>query len=702
MKNIQFYENDKIIKKGYSLVICEKPEAAKKIAEALSNNTYRTRKIMDSIVFNLNYKGKELIICSALGHLYKINLTKTQSKLPVYNYSWIPINKPKNKAVIINLKINLIKLLSKDAKEFILACDLDQEGETIGYNILKYACNEKQKIAKRVKFSTLTEKDIKNAFSNMQKHIDIELAIAGRTRHAIDFLYGINISKALSLAFMSFSNKYRTLSIGRVQGPTIFYVVENDLQIETHIPLPFWRISAYIETAENGKTTWLKIEYIKEKIIKKIEAEDIVKNCKGEKAIISKINKNNFKISPPVPFNLSGLQKEAFKLYRFNPYQTLNIAEKLYLKALISYPRTASQKLPAAINYKKIISDLSKLPEFTRMTNSLLKKKRLSPTQGKISDNAHPAIYPTGKITKFQLLNTEKKIFNLIIIRFFKLFESPMTGKIILIHFNIGKYKFLSSSKKIKKQINSKHNEGNEKHLNFQIAKKFNVKRIKIKENFETAPRPFNQITLIEKMEKENIGTKSTRANIIQTIIDRTYIEGTKLKSTPLARALVEVLQIHSPLILSSKMTREMEKQLEEVENGKTTQEKVLTIANKNLSLIIKEIQKNNKSIGKKLFLATKNLVIIQSTNNSLSKCTICKKGNLIITSNSRNRALICSNSVNGSCVVKASLPRFGLIKIYKKSCMTCLWPKIKTAFKGKPWIFCMNPNCPNKVKRKR
>ena len=81
---------------------------------------------------------------------------------------------------------------------------------------------------------------------------------------------------------------------------------------------------------------------------------------------------------------------------------------------------------------------------------------------------------------------------------------------------------------------------------------------------------------------------------------------------------------------------------------------------------VVKEIQKNNKSIGKKLFLATKNLVIIQSTNNSLSKCTICKKGDLIITSNSRNRALICSNSVNGSCVVKASLPRFGLIKIYK------------------------------------
>ena len=76
MKNTYFDENDKIIKKGYSLVICEKPEAAKKIAEALSNNTYRTKKVTDSVVFNLNYKGKELVICSALGHLYKIKLAK--------------------------------------------------------------------------------------------------------------------------------------------------------------------------------------------------------------------------------------------------------------------------------------------------------------------------------------------------------------------------------------------------------------------------------------------------------------------------------------------------------------------------------------------------------------------------------------------------------------------------------------------------
>ena len=700
MKNTYLYENNKIIKKDYSLVICEKPEAARKIAEALSNNTYRTQKVTDSIVFNLNYKGKELVICSALGHLYKINLAKTQSKLPRFDYSWTPINKPKNKAVIINSKINLIKLLSKDAKEFILACDLDQEGETIGYNILKYACNEKQKIAKRVKFSTLTEKDIKNAFSNMEKHIDIDLAIAGRTRHVIDCMYGINISKALSLAFMSYSNKYRTLSIGRVQGPTIAYVVENDLQIETHVPLPFWSINAYIETTENGKTTWLKIKYKKEKIIEKKEANNIIKNCKGEKAIISKINKNNFKINPPVPFNLSELQKKAFRLYKLNPYQTLNIAEKLYLKALISYPRTASQKLPTSINYRKIISNLSKLPEFTRITNNLLKKKKLTPTQGKMSDNAHPSIYPTGKMTKFQLSNTEKKIFNLIVTRFLELFEKPIIGKINLIHFNIGKYIFLSSSKKIKKETNSKHNKENEKHVNFQIAEKFNVKRIRMEENFETAPRPFNQITLIEKMEKENVGTKSTRANIIQTIIDRAYIKGTKLKSTHLARALVEVLQIYSPLILSSEMTRKMEKQLEEIENRKTTQEKVLTISSKNLRLIIKEIQKNNILIGKKLFLATKNLVI-QSTNNSLAKCTICKKGDLIITSNSRNRALICSNSVNESCIVKASLPRFGLIKIYKKSCMTCLWPKIKTVFKGNPWIFCINPDCPSKRKRK-
>ena len=169
---------------------------------------------------------------------------------------------------MVNARIKVIEKLSEHASEFILACDLDQEGETIGYNILKYACKEKQNVAKRVKFSTLMEDDIKSAFANMDNNININLAYAGLTRHAIDFLYGMNISRALSRAFMTSSKKYRTLSIGRVQGPTIAYVVENELLRETYVPLPFWSIKTYINSIKNESGKWIKIHYIEQKILK--------------------------------------------------------------------------------------------------------------------------------------------------------------------------------------------------------------------------------------------------------------------------------------------------------------------------------------------------------------------------------------------------------------------------------------------------
>ena len=134
----------------YSLVICEKSEAAKKISEALSNNNYKTFKIFNIDVFVVRYNKINYVICSAIGHLYNLSLLKKRQKLPIYDYAWIPSKQAdRNRSRIINSRIKVIEKLSDHANEFILACDLDQEGETIGYNILKYACNEKQNVAKK-------------------------------------------------------------------------------------------------------------------------------------------------------------------------------------------------------------------------------------------------------------------------------------------------------------------------------------------------------------------------------------------------------------------------------------------------------------------------------------------------------------------------------------------------------------------------
>src|ERR671929_80588 len=108
-------------------------------------------------------------------------------------------------------------------------------------------------------------------------------------------------------------------------------------------------------------------------------------------------------ILPPHPFNIGDLQKEAFIEFKFTPTYTLTLAEKLYLNALISYPRTSSQKLPPTIGYGKIISRLSKIGSYSQLTLMLLSKKRLVPNQGRMTDPAHPAIYPTGVAPQHKL-----------------------------------------------------------------------------------------------------------------------------------------------------------------------------------------------------------------------------------------------------------------------------------------------------------
>jgi len=685
----------------YSLVICEKSEAAKKISEALSDNKFKTIKIFNTNVFLVTFKKRNYLICSAIGHLYTLSLLKKRQKLPVYDYAWIPISQSvKNRSRIVNARIKVIKKLSENASEFILACDLDQEGETIGYNILKYACNEKQNIAKRVKFSTLMKDDIKNAFVNIQDSINVNIAYAGLTRHTIDFLYGMNISRALSRAFMTSSKKYRTLSIGRVQGPTIAYIVENELAKDSHVPLPFWSINTYIDSEKNHNGKWIKIQYIEQKILQHKVAKKILEECKGKKVIVNKIEKSKFKINPPFPFNLSGLQKEAFRLYKLSPYQTLNIAEKLYLNALISYPRTNSQRLPYNLDCRRIIMDLSNLSEFRDVANKLLKKQNVNPTQGKELDNAHPSIYPTGKTSINNLSDVEKKVFKLIVKRFLDLFGESLMGQKIEIFFKIAKYDFYTVFKRMPNQDLNKSVE-KEEIIELSIGDKLGIKRMNISENFEEPVKSYNQMTLVQKMEKEEIGTKSTRANIIRTIIDRMYVNGNMLIPTDLAKALVSTLNEYSPEILSSKMTKKMEKSLREIEQNKITSEQVIENTKKDLNLVIKSIQENNKDIGKILSVASNKLDNKTINNKPLGKCTICLEGDLIITSNLKNRALICSKSIKNKCEMKSSLPKFGYIRIQKKGCVKCSWPKIRTSYKGKPWNFCSNPQCHNEKRKK-
>ena len=443
--------------------------------------------------------------------------------------------------------------ISKNAAGFIHACDYDQEGEVIGYNILEHACHNKYSISKRAKFSSLTDEEIIQSFNNLLPPNE-KLKDAGTSRHMIDFIYGINLSRALTNSVNKKDSlgenkkSYQQLSIGRVQGPTLAFVVEREEEIKSHIFEPYWNVIA--DFKKNIQI--IKTHYYPQRIDSKSTAENIINSCKNQLGKVTDINIQKTSIKPPIPFNLGELQKEAYRLFRFTPSYTLSIAEKLYLAALISYPRTSSQKLPPSINYEKIIKAVSNMDNnlhqnssydnkktksilpYSEISLKLLANKVLKPNEGKETDPAHPAIYPTGQKPKGNLEDSELKLLDLIIRRFFSSFGEEAFSSQISVTITVkDKFTFRSEEKKIVFEGWIEFYRPYFDLSGFVVLDSLSfLKRNDILENVKIAllekytqpPPRYNQSTLLQKMEREKIGTKATRSEIISTLFKRNYI----------------------------------------------------------------------------------------------------------------------------------------------------------------------------------
>ena len=182
----------------YTLVICEKPDAARRVADALSSGAPEIFRVGDVPAFRLEDEGgRRYVICAAMGHLYGISDTvKDRRVYPALDLEWFPLGTVSDKAAkLVSSRIRAIRSLSDEASAFVNACDFDIEGETIGYNILRYACGGKESSASRAKFSSLTKEEVVEAFNGSRPGSTDALARAGRLRHAIDFVWGVNLSR---------------------------------------------------------------------------------------------------------------------------------------------------------------------------------------------------------------------------------------------------------------------------------------------------------------------------------------------------------------------------------------------------------------------------------------------------------------------------------------------------------------------------
>ena len=283
--------------------------------------------------------------------------------------------------------------------------------------------------------------------------------------------------------------------------------------------------------------------------------------------------------------DIGDLQREAYRLFKLGPGYTLAIAEKLYLQALISYPRTSSQKLPPSIGYGKIISGISAIGSYGNLTSMLLSKGRLAPNEGRMTDPAHPAIYPTG-VAPRKLSGLEFKVYDLIVKRFLATFGDPAVSRRTDVAIDVNGHVFKAEGRSpvydgwmifYKPYVSLERLEVPE------LRKGDLVKNLGIdmEEKFTQPPYRYNQASLLAKMEQEKIGTKATRADIIATLFKRGYIASGRagMEVTGLGLAVIDSMRAFVPAIVSTGLTRTMEEQLELVEQGSAAGVSVIELA---------------------------------------------------------------------------------------------------------------------------
>jgi DNA topoisomerase-1 len=677
----------------YTLVVCEKPAAARRIAQALGEPT-ESRSGGISI-FEVKNGQRHYKICTALGHLYGLtDVTKNRSVYPVFDLEWAPV--AKNPQVLKAIKV--ISELAKNASSFVHACDYDQEGEVIGHSILQYACGDKYAEASRAKFSTLTDEEIRDSFANLIKP-NFGLAEAGRSRHILDFIYGVNLSRALVRSFKSIG-KYRNLSIGRVQGPTLAFAANKEIEIRLHIPDPYWIITAQFD--KDGQI--FPAHYEKPKVEKYAEAKAIRDTCTGRNGIVNSVSDNKAGIQPPAPFNIGDLQREAYSIFKLSPSYTLAIAEKLYLQALISYPRTSSQKLPPSIGYHKIISNISKIGKYNQLASMLLAKKKLVPNEGRMTDPAHPAIYPTGVAPRQKLSDPELKVYDLIVRRFLAAFGDPAVSRRINVIVDVSGYAFKAEGMTLTYDgwivFYKPYARLNQRMLP-ELHKGDSLKNagVEMEEKFTQPPYRYNQASMLAKMEQEKIGTKATRADIISTLFKRNYLAAGKrgIEITDLGFAVIDSMSEFAPNIISTNMTRSMEEELANVEQGSADSVSVIEQAVDRLLASLFSFIEKERDIGAQINGAVS---AVASQAATLGLCPLCKKGQLCIirSRTTQKRFAGCSN-YRGGCKATAPLPQKGSIRTKGKACPQCGWPLIGVIFvRGtKQWRICINIHCSSK-----
>ncbi|WP_246501330.1 DNA topoisomerase 3 [Cloacibacterium caeni] len=563
------------------LCIAEKPSVARDIAKVLGATTPKSGYM----------EGNGYCVTWTFGHL--CTLKEPHDYAPEYkawNLFLLPII-PKNFGIkLINntgveRQFKVIESLVKECEEVINCGDAGQEGELIQRWVLQKAKCDKP--VKRLWISSLTEDAIKEGFEKLKSAEDYKnLYLAGNARAIGDWLLGINATRLFT---KKFGGNKAVLSIGRVQTPTLAMLVKRQKEIDAFVQKDYWELktkyrevffTAAIDRLQSAERAEKGLEYLKQNLFEIIAFE--IKEGK---------EKN------PRLFDLTGLQVEANKKYGFSAESTLNYIQSLYEKKHTTYPRVDTTYLSENL-YPKISGILRSMNFYSDLTAPLLEAP--IPMSKAVFDDAkvtdHHAIIPTEIPPTSNLTREEKLVYDLVAKRFIAVFYPECKISNTLVEGLVGTINFKASGKQIlepgwrivyakDQKETAEKEEKNEEQLipEFTVGEKGEHEPF-VHQGRTSPPKPYTEATLLRAMEtagrqvedeelrellKNNgIGRPSTRANIIETLFKRKYIEK-KRKNLFATQTGIDLIDtIEDELLKSAELTGEWEQKLRKIEKG--------------------------------------------------------------------------------------------------------------------------------------
>ena len=579
------------------LMIAEKPSIARTISKILCTNKYKnTFEDLSSqygwcyYTFNGKFKGKEasFTVSSVAGHLYENDFLRihqnNQDMDPGELFDVQTVKTESSDDTQITEK--WLNDLSKDKDILCLWLDCDAEGENICYevisNTLPFMKKRNYQQIYRAIFSSLSLEDIKEAFNSISNYPDDKLSLSVDARGIIDLKVGVSLTRFLTneiLPTLPYNIKTNVLSYGPCQTPTLWFCVDRLRKFQNQ-KNKYYKIFLEIKLDQNNK---IKI-YLDNNYDDESEVKMIINKINNHNLIIKEIATQQRTKSPPQGLNTANMLKVASSQLGISPGATMQLAEKLYMLGLISYPRTETTQYSKNYDFKgtlnKFINDNDDVKELMNNINENV----LMLNEG-INMGDHPPITPLRKIKKTKLSDKEKKLYDLICNYYFASLSSDMSYDNIHYELNINNITFKSTFSIIKEIGFSKFLPYEQKQFlkENEILKSniiYEINNIGYEE--KKIEDYITESELIEEMEKNHIGTDASMSVHIDNIVRRGYVkvdDERRLKPTKLGIALIEALETVEPEIVLPKNRATIEAFVKELADGKNNYENVMNFA---------------------------------------------------------------------------------------------------------------------------